>query len=381
MTDAIPDSRLATMPPKIARPLADLHAQGHLNDTMLSDLLDAAEIALDRSPLVAFAAAYFSMGSSGVLVRDTIRMARNLNHPLNLRWSAKRWRTEHDRLARRETLAALAHDNTRYDIQRYAALLPATFRGYLIPSRRRLAWEGLRQGHCIASYHDNLAAGRLAVAAVLLHGKRWTVLLRHHRDTAKPALAVVDIRGRKNALPDPATRQAVHLELDLPMPERAIPRQSADLSAARSPAYHRNFPNMLAVLRAYLVEEVEITFDGSGDSGCIDNIQFNPQPPITERGSDWTDFTYHANQLFITADDASREDRVCTGSLEDALDEIAMEYIQETNVDWYNGDGGYGTLTIDVVAGTIDLEIMTRIIESRCDHESSIDIDDWQSAN
>ena len=379
MTEDVLDPRLAALPPKIAKPLADLHAMGHLNHTVLSDLLDAAEIALDRSPLVAFAAAYFSMGSSGVLVRDTIRMARRLNHPLNLRWSAKRWRAEHDRLSRRETLAALAHDNTRYDIERYAALLPDTFPGYLIPSRRRLAWEGLRQAHCIASHHDNIAAGRFAVATVLLWCQRWTVLLRHHRDAGEPALAIIDIRGKKNATPDVATRQAIHFELNIPMPERAA--QPASRDAVPGPNYRRNFPDVLTVLRAYLVEEVEITFEGSGDSGCIGVIIFNPDPPTADRQPDWTAFDYHTTRLVMTPDAARHQDTICTDTLEGALNEIAMEYIEETDIDWYNGDGGYGTLRIDVGEGTIDLQIMTRILDSHCEHTSVVDINDWQDGN
>ena len=380
MTEDIIDPRLAVLPPKIAKPLADLHAMGHLNDTVLCTLLDAAEIAVDPTPLIAFVAAYFSMGSSGVPVRDTIRMARSLHHPLNLRWSAKRWRAEHDRLSRRATLAALAHDNTVYDIERYAALLPDNFPGYLIPSRRRLAWESLRQVHCIASYHEGIAAGHYAVATVLLWAKRWTVLLRRHCDAGDPTLAIVNVCGHKNATPDAATRQAIHFELNIPMPQHATPGQPDSRHAVQAPDYRRNFAEVLAVLRAYLVEEVEITFDGSGDSGCIDQIVFNPEPAMAERRTDWTAFNSRTTRVVITDEGPLFQDTVCTDSLETALQEIAMEYIDETNVDWVNNEGGYGTLRIDVVAGTIDLEIMTRILDSQCAHASVVEIDDWRDA-
>ncbi len=382
MTEDVIDPRLAALPPKIAKPIADLHTMGHLNNTVLSELLDAAEIAVDASPLIAFAAAYFGMSASGVPIRDTIRMARSLHHPINLRWSAKRWRTEHDRLARRETLAALEHDNTVYDIEPYAARLPDNFPGYLIPSRRRLAWEGLRQAHCIATYHDSIAAGHYAVATVLLWGKRWTALLRHHHDASKPALEIVDIRGRKNATPDPATRQAIHFELNIPMPQHATPRQPDSRHAIPAQNYRRNFANALAVLRAYRVEEVEITFEGSGDSGCIDNIAFNPEPAMAELRADWTAFDSHTTHVITTNNGAlfQDQDTVCTDSLDTALQDIAMEYIEETNVNWYDHDGGYGTLRIDVDAGTIDLEIITRILDSHCEHTSVVNIDDWQDA-
>ena len=158
------------------------------------------------------------------------------------------------------------------------------------------------------------------------------------------------------------------------MPGPATPPQPADDGAA--PAYRRNIPNVLTVLRTYLVEEVDITFDGSGDSGCIDQIIFYPNPPAADRQPDWTEFAYHATRLVITADDARCQDTLYSGPLEDALQELAIEYIEETYIDWYNGDGGYGTLRINVIEGTIDLEIMTRIHDTSCAHTSIVDIND-----
>jgi hypothetical protein len=50
--------------------------------------------------------------------------------------------------------------------------------------------------------------------------------------------------------------------------------------------------------------------------------------------------------------------------LDGAIRAITDDYLQETGVDWYNGDGGYGELEIDVDAGTVSLEVSVRFIEA-----------------
>ena len=40
------------------------------------------------------------------------------------------------------------------------------------------------------------------------------------------------------------------------------------------------------------------------------------------------------------------------------------DWLTTTDVDWYNGDGGYGECEINVAAGTISLDVNVRITES-----------------
>ena len=94
--------RLDTLPPKVGRPVArpDAHraAQG---PAPWETVLDAVDLAGEPQHLLGFAVGMLDMGGDGVPMEDTVRMARELGHRLNLRWSPRRWKEEHDRLSRR----------------------------------------------------------------------------------------------------------------------------------------------------------------------------------------------------------------------------------------------------------------------------------------
>jgi hypothetical protein len=53
-----------------------------------------------------------------------------------------------------------------------------------------------------------------------------------------------------------------------------------------------------------------------------------------------------------------------SSSAQNALEALTYDYLEETGVDWYNGDGGFGTLEIDVEAGTVRLNVDVRYTES-----------------
>ena len=61
-------------------------------------------------------------------------------------------------------------------------------------------------------------------------------------------------------------------------------------------------------------------------------------------------------------------------TLNEAIDELTYDYLEETGVDWYNNDGGYGELVIDVNAGTVALEVNVRYTESTTEYSAERDI-------
>ena len=60
--------------------------------------------------------------------------------------------------------------------------------------------------------------------------------------------------------------------------------------------------------------------------------------------------------------------------LDTAIEELTDDYLAETNVDWYNNDGGFGDLTIDVDEGTVALEVSIRFTESSTEYSCTRDI-------
>lgn len=136
--------RLDRLPAKLAAPFRQLLALDHLDEESLALILDAGDLAVDPSKLVGFAVGFAFLRFRGVPVHDVIRMSKAQGRPVNLSWSARRWKEQHDRLSRAEALARLAADNVSYDVSPFERRLPASFDGYLIRSSRRLGMERLR---------------------------------------------------------------------------------------------------------------------------------------------------------------------------------------------------------------------------------------------
>ena len=83
--------------------------------------------------------------------------------------------------------------------------------------------EGLRQRHCVASYHPQLQAGSCAIASVFIDRQRWTVQLLA---TGKPdmPLSIGQIKTRLNGLPTKEIRDRIHETLGL---DPGIQREAA----------------------------------------------------------------------------------------------------------------------------------------------------------
>lgn len=361
-------ARLDALPRKVSAPLRELLAAGQIDEEILGTVLDAAELAGSPMKVLGFAVGFLYLQLQRVPVKDVIRMARAQRRRIRLDWSARRWQEEHDRLSRAETLKRLREENVHYDLAEATASLPAHFCGYLIRSSRRLGMEGLRQRHCVAGYHAQVQAGYCAIASVFIDRERWTVQLARTGDEEAP-VRIVQIRSRFNKVPTREVREAIHRELAIPMELRGG-AQDVDPDEARPHAYMDNLRRILPVLRESGVRRVTVSFDGSGDSGSIDDIEYG-------------DAAIDASTLMVEIEVIHRvlqggqwvTNRVLEHKdLNTAIEELTDDYLGETNVDWYNNDGGFGELTIDVDEGTVALEVSVRFIESSTEYSCTRDI-------
>ena len=272
------ETRLTKLPPKVSLPFVKLLHTGHIKPEHLDDILIAGHLAGNASTCLLSPSPISRSGLQAVPVTDVIRMALQQSRKINLAWSVKRWRAEHDRLSRAETLKRLAADNTFYDLEGFALHLPDKFPGYLIKSSRRLGMEGLRQRHCVRSYHSRILMKHCAIVAVFINGVRWTVELFLQQSDPDNPLRIGQIKTRRNGNPDSATRRAIHAALDIDLPARV--RQNA-VDDDDEPIYLENLRRVLPVLRRLGIDEVAVHFEGGGDSGCIDYIDFDDQPQAT----------------------------------------------------------------------------------------------------
>ncbi|NKB55087.1 MAG: hypothetical protein GKS00_02020 [Alphaproteobacteria bacterium] len=367
------DQRLDALPPKTAAPFRQLLAAGHMAEALLATVLDAGGLAGERHRLLGFTVAFLHLRSQGVPVHDVIRMAKARRRRINLDWSARRWQLEHDRLSRAEALDRLTAENARYDVAEFEALLPAAFDGYLIRSSRRLGMEGLRQRHCVASYDTQLRTGRCAIASLLVGKRRWTVQLFATGNPEYP-LRIGQIKTRFNEQPSKEICSRIHEMLGVAL---APPVEKQVTDGTQRFTYLDTLQRLLPVLRQHGVEGITVSFDGSGDEGAIDDIRCDGAT-IDPRGVHVE--IVQAVRRFEDGQWVSTRElhRV---SIADAVHDLTDDYLEETSVDWYNNEGGYGNLLIDVARGTVTLDICVRCIQadrafySQCDIETGDEID------
>lgn len=88
------------------------------------------------------------------------------------------------------------------------------------------------------------------------------------------------------------------------------------------------------------VKKIRVTYEGSGDSGSIDNVLYH----------DKEDKEYYSIQFNIT------------DSQHDDIQNLAYPMLDGIE-DWYNNEGGYGSITIDLDEFSYDIENNIRITE------------------
>jgi len=95
-------------------------------------------------------------------------------------------------------------------------------------------------------------------------------------------------------------------------------------------------------------ERIEITFDGYGDSGQIDNVAVTGRSEtltgeVTVMCAPWT---------------SSNETQKC--KLADAVEDLCYALLEQERAGWQDNDGAYGTFVFDVATRTVMLECHTR---------------------
>lgn len=114
---------------------------------------------------------------------------------------------------------------------------------------------------------------------------------------------------------------------------------------------------MLKLLAEHGVIEARITFSGGGDSGAIDG--------------------YYVDHISGKLDESKLNSiRLSNGhTLHDHLEHIGDELLQRTGQDWYNNDGGGGTIYITPGTGRIYVAMYVNISQTEdCPVDFSVEV-------
>lgn len=99
------------------------------------------------------------------------------------------------------------------------------------------------------------------------------------------------------------------------------------------------FTHVLFNLAAQGYDYIRICYSGSGDSGCIDEIYLAPKGTITIENNELKE---HDEIDYALPDD----------NLQTLIENKAYEHVLNDADDWYNNDGGGGTLYISTLDGS-----------------------------
>lgn len=132
----------------------------------------------------------------------------------------------------------------------------------------------------------------------------------------------------------------------------------------KSEAKRKQIKTMFEMLKAFGASEIRISFDGAGDSGSIESCDVydgsthmkpNFFVDYTEISSRYVDGRWE------------REEKTVSKPVSEALEMVCYDMLEETGIDWYNNDGGFGELYINLDKGDVNLEVNTRYTEYNTD--------------
>ena len=114
--------------------------------------------------------------------------------------------------------------------------------------------------------------------------------------------------------------------------------------------------NLFAQLKLLNVKEFRINFEGSGDDGQIDEIEFYNTNNET--------FNIPIDTISWVYTDYGQEPKETKVTLHKATEDLGYSMLDEAGHDWYNNDGGYGSISV-LIEGQdgkpyVDMEINIR---------------------
>jgi hypothetical protein len=106
------------------------------------------------------------------------------------------------------------------------------------------------------------------------------------------------------------------------------------------------------------VTGVQIYYEGSGDSGCIDQVLYT-----TDKLPEDEENAFNKIRSLNSWEEDAKYLRNLDSGLSSDIENFATEKILDDLEDWWNNDGGYGTMCILVPSGKYDVMNSVRYTE------------------
>ncbi|MXO71823.1 DUF6878 family protein [Alteraurantiacibacter buctensis] len=129
---------------------------------------------------------------------------------------------------------------------------------------------------------------------------------------------------------------------------------------------------LIPQLRAGGIAAVEVTFDGAGDSGAVEDVLCLDAAGATITcPSVMLELPPAQARAGNGGDEGFGDDGRTPQALDAALEQLTYLALERHHPGWENNDGAYGQLVIDVAAGTFALDCSLRFIATD-DHSTAL---------
>jgi hypothetical protein len=124
---------------------------------------------------------------------------------------------------------------------------------------------------------------------------------------------------------------------------------------ALAEAWTVNREVVFSALTTARITRIEVTFDGEGDSGQINEINsYSGEEPLALPSQDIVIRTVDWNS------DAAKEVQM---PLEAAIEQLCYDFLEQKHGGWENNDGAYGEFVFDVTERTVELAFHGRYMD------------------
>lgn len=127
----------------------------------------------------------------------------------------------------------------------------------------------------------------------------------------------------------------------------------------------KNEAQLYAMLVALGITEVVVSFEGSDDNGSIGSI--NTTPTVDLEAHSILIAVRDGGKHFVNGECVSPPLEEKEVKLATAITAIVCDWLENTGVDWYSNDGGFGTW-IWKAPDTVTFEINVREYTHTCEH-------------